>query len=212
MGVGSSKKKEKERLKKEQKEKEEKFQKAKRDIELKIKELEEKLEELKNKAKSFHEQAKTKLQEGDRNGAKYLLNKKKKINEQIDKFNGALIMLDDEFMMMENQEFFGDIKGAISSANEVLKNENKEISTSAVKIENLVSSINDLKKDFQQFGDVLEGMNEDDLDNIDVEEEFEDLTKNVIEEESKAFPESNKEKLEYNKNKKEKNNNDMIEA
>ena len=50
--------------------------------------------------------------------------------------------------MMENQEFFGDIKGKINSANEVLKNENKETSTNAVKLENLSSNINDLKKDF----------------------------------------------------------------
>ena len=54
-------------------------------------------------------------------------------------------------------------------------------------------------------------MNEDDLDNIDVEEEFEDLTRNLTKEESKVFPESNKEKLE-NENKKEKNKNDMIET
>ena len=34
----------------------------------------------------------------------------------------------------------------------------------------------------------------------------------VFEEESKSFPDSNKEKLEYSKIKKEKNNNDIIEA
>ena len=204
MGVGSSKKREQERLEKERKEKEEKFQKAKKDLQETISGMELKLEQLNAQAKSFHESAKKKLESGDREGARYLLSKKKKITEQIKNFNNALMMLDDQLITMENQEFLGGITTTIKKTTETIKNEMR----GTEEIENIVKGIDDIKHSMNEFNSAIENIDEDNLDDIDVENEFEKLENDLMEEE---FPDSNKEKLESNKKKDRKKKN-MIEA
>ena len=209
MGVGSSKKREEEKKKMEEekrrKEAEEKLENARKDLQLKIDDLEQKVEVFQKKANNLHEKAKEKLANGDRNGAKKLLHKKKKVTEQIENINNALIMLDDQLFTIENQEILGGITSAVKKGVEAIKAESAGLGVE--KVEDLYNSLNDIKEKTKEVGEFLKDINEDD---IDVDEDFEELEKGIMEEDSKEFPGANKEKLEK---KKMKNNlNNMIEA
>lgn len=207
MGVGSSKKREQERLEEERKKKEEQVQKAKEDIDNKIKEMEAKLEEFKKRGESYKDLAKKKLKEGDKSGAKHQLYKKKKIDEQIEKLNNALIMLDDQSLMIENAQIFGGITGVVKDATDALKNEQKDLHKS--KIEDIYASLNDLKAKFKEVGDFIEVANQQNFEEEGIEDDFEDFEKKVMECEEKEFPQANTEKIEKDKDKN--NKNDMIE-
>ena len=209
MGVGSSKKREEQKKiieeGKRRKEAEEKLENARKDLQLKIDDLEQKIEVFQKKAKNLHEKAKEKLANGDRDGAKKLLNKKKKVTEQIENINNALIMLEDQLFTIENQEILGGITSAVKQGVDALKAENQGLD--AGKVEDLYNSFNDIKQKKNEVEEFLKGINEDD---IDVDEDFEDLEKGIMEEVSKEFPGANKEKFE--KNKMKNNLNNMIEA
>ncbi len=206
MGASSSKKKEQERKEKMQKEKEEKMKNAKKDLEGKIADLEKKIEENDKKAKEIHNKAKERLAEGDRDGAKKFLNKEKKIKAQIENINNALMMLDDQLMTLENAEIFGGITSAVKEGIDVLKADQNKVSKTD--LENMYASFNDIKQSIQDLGNYIGDNNN--LDDIDVDEEFDKLEEDILNEESKEFPLSNKEKLE--KEKEKNNQNNMIEA
>ena len=142
MGVGSSKKREEEKKKKEEemrrKEAEEKLENARKDLQLKIDDLEKKIEVFQKKANNLHEKAKEKLANGDRNGAKKLLHKKKKVTEQIENINNAIIMLEDQLFTIENQEILGGITSAVKQGIEAITIEHvKDIITRIGKPEEL---------------------------------------------------------------------------
>ena len=196
MGVGSSKKREEERKAKEEQEKKEKLDQAKKDLQLKVIELESKLDQLNTQAKSFQEQAKKKLAEGDKMKAKHLLSKKKRCMEQVEKINGALMMMDDQLFMMENAEIFGGVTGVIKDATNAIKAEQKNVSVS--RIERLTNSIRSLKAKNEEVNQFMADIKDDALEDLDVEDDFLKLENEVNEE----LPSSNKEKIEYGENKK----------
>ena len=196
MGVGSSKKREEEKKAKEEQEKKEKLEQAKKDLQLKVIDLESKLDQLNTQAKSFQEQAKKKLAEGDKIKAKHLLSKKKRCMEQVEKINGALMMMDDQLFMIENTEIFGGVTGAIKQATDVLKVEQGKVSVS--RIESLTNSIRSLKEKNDEVNKFMEDIKDDALEDLDVEDDFLKLENEVNEE----LPDSNKEKIEYEGNQK----------
>ena len=105
---------------------------------------------------------------------------------------------------MENQEFLGGITTTIKKTTEVLKNEMK----GKEQIEDITKSLNDIKHNMNEFNNAIENIDEDNLDDIDVEDEFEKLENDLMEEE---FPDPNKKKLE-SKKKIDRKKNNMIEA
>ena len=117
-------------------------------------------------------------------------------------------MLDDQLLLIENAQNFGSIIGAVRDATDALKNEQKDLQKS--NIEDIYSSLNDLKAKFNEFGDFMEDVNQQNIEEEDVEDEFEEFERKVMGVEANELPNANKEKIE---NKKVKNNkNDMIEA
>lgn len=86
----------------------------------KVNDLEEKIKFLEIKKNNQNEEAKKKLKAGDKTGAKQALAKKKKIDEQIKQYDGAIMMMDEQKMMLENAESVRDVFKTVSSANEVL--------------------------------------------------------------------------------------------
>jgi charged multivesicular body protein 4 len=93
-----------------------------------IKELEEKIDFLEIKKNQQTEIAKTKLKSGDKNGAKQALSKKKKYDEQIKQFDGAMMMMEEQKMILENMESMKNIFEAVNSANQVIKKNQETIS------------------------------------------------------------------------------------
>ena len=196
MGVGSSKKREQEKKEREEKEKQEKLEQAKKDLEEKIKELELKLDQLNSQAKSFKEEAKKKLEEGDKMKAKYLLSKKKKCEQQAEKLNGALMMMDDQLFTIDNAQNFGGIVQAIKNTNDVLKAEQGQVTVS--RMESLTNSLKELKAQNDEVNQFLVDINKDNIEDEDIEDDFYKL-ENEIQEEEQKFPGSNKEKISEDK-------------
>ena len=65
--------------------------------------MEEKIKFIETKKNNLNEQAKTKLKAGDKNGARQALAKKKKFDEQIKQFDGALMLMEEQKMMLQNK-------------------------------------------------------------------------------------------------------------
>jgi phage shock protein A len=91
------------------------------DLSKKIEEMEEKINHIELKKKNLAEQAKTKLKAGDKNGARQALAKKKKYDEQIKQFDGAMMLMEEQKMMLENAELMKGIFDTIKNANTQIK-------------------------------------------------------------------------------------------
>jgi charged multivesicular body protein 4 len=86
----------------------------------KISDLEEKIQFLETKKNNQNEVAKQKLKAGDKNGAKQALAKKKKFDEQIKQYDGAIMMMEEQKMMLENAESLREVFQTVDQANKVL--------------------------------------------------------------------------------------------
>ena len=102
--------------------------------------MEEKITFLENKKNAETEKAKQKLKAGDKTGAKQALSKKKKYDEQIKQYDGAMMMMEEQKMMLESMETLGKIFSIIKIANETLKDAQEGLS---------IDHINDIKDNFQ---------------------------------------------------------------
>merc|ERR1712096_211159 len=74
------------------------------DLSTKINDLEEKIKFIEAKKNGLNETAKAKLKSGDKNGARQALAKKKKYDENIKQYDGAIMMMEEQKMMLENAE------------------------------------------------------------------------------------------------------------
>ena len=81
-----------------------KAQAATMNIDQQLNDLELKIKNVETKANNLQEEAKAKLKAGDKAGAKRLLAKKKKYNEQIKQYEGAMAMMEEQKMMLESAD------------------------------------------------------------------------------------------------------------
>jgi hypothetical protein len=87
----------------------------------KINELEEKIQFLETKKNNQNEVAKQKLKAGDKIGAKQALAKKKKFDEQIKQYDGAIMLMEEQKMMLENAASLKGVFDTVKNAGAVLK-------------------------------------------------------------------------------------------
>jgi len=87
----------------------------------KINELDEQINNLEVKKNNLTEVAKTKLKAGDKKGAKQALSKKKKYDDQIKQFDGAMMMMEEQKMILENMASLKSVFDAVGTANTVIK-------------------------------------------------------------------------------------------
>jgi uncharacterized protein YydD (DUF2326 family) len=85
-----------------------------------ITDIEEKIKFLEIKKNNNTAIAKEKLKSGDKSGAKQALAKKKKIDEQVKQYDGAILMMEEQKMMLENSASMRDVFTAVNTANKVL--------------------------------------------------------------------------------------------
>ncbi len=102
--------------------------------------MEEKIQFLENKKNAETERAKQKLKAGDKGGAKQALSKKKKYDEQIKQYDGAIMMMQEQQMMLESMETLRDVFSTVNLANQTLKDAQKGLS---------IDDINDIKDDLE---------------------------------------------------------------
>ena len=93
-------------------------------LKTKINEMEEKINLLETKKNHQTEIAKEKLKKGDKIGAKKALAKKKQFDEQIKVHDGALMMMEEQQMMLSNAESLKDVFKTVSEANNAIKEAN----------------------------------------------------------------------------------------
>lgn len=94
----------------------------------KINELEEKIQFLETKKNNQNEVAKQKLKSGDKTGAKQALAKKKKFDEQIKQYDGAIMLMEEQKMMLENAASLKGVFETVSKAGQVLKDATQGLS------------------------------------------------------------------------------------
>ena len=169
-------------------------------LKTKINEMEEKINLLETKKNHQTEIAKEKLKKGDKIGAKKALAKKKQFDEQIKVHDGALMMMEEQQMMLSNAESLKDVFKTVSEANNAIKEAN-----AGMNIEDLEKIKDDLEVKlyyiylyiyYQDIKDQQKELNDifathSVIENEELDEELAQMEKEMLEDE---LPDANKSK------------------
>jgi charged multivesicular body protein 4 len=172
----------------------EKAMQAIQDLSGKIGDLEEKIKYIETKKNNLNEQAKTKLKAGDKNGARQALAKKKKYDEQIKQFDGAIMMMEEQKMMLENADSMKSIFESVQKANSALVESQKGMSVEDLeKLREQMEDMKDTQKEMTEFFESYATTEDEDVEN-----ELEELASQLDGEKAKdELPEIGKSKLYY---------------
>ena len=160
-------------------------------LDQKINEQELRLNNLETKTNALQDEAKEKLKAGDKAGAKRLLAKKKKYVEQIKTLEGAMEMMEEQKMMLQNTAQMKDVMQAIINANEVLKDETKGVKVED--LEQMREDMDNIKADQEELNNLFIDYTEENLE--DVNEELEELEKQIAQNDIGSLPQAHEEKL-----------------
>ena len=148
----------------------------------KIKENELKINQLEALINSNLEEAKKKIRNGDRSGAKIFIAKKMKLEKHKKILEGAIDMLEEQKMNIENAQHMQKVVNVIKTTQSQIKDEQKEINIE--EIENIKEDMNNMKEQSEEVNEFLTGfaeVDENDVDN-ELEKELEDMANNINEE------------------------------
>ena len=154
-------------------------------LQKKIDEQELKIKNIETKTNALQNEAKAKLKAGDKAGAKRILAKKKKYVEQIKQLEGAMAMMEEQKFMLENASHTKDVVNAIKQ--EASKGMSVE------DLDNIKGEMEDLKANQDELNDFFKEYGEQDQEGVD--EELDELEKEMANEDVGAMPVSNKENL-----------------
>ena len=160
-------------------------------LQKKIDEQELKIKNIETKTNAMQNEAKAKLKAGDKAGAKRILAKKKKYVEQIKQLEGAMAMMEEQKFMLENASTTKDIVDAIKQGNAAVKDATKGMSVED--LDNRKGEMEDLKANQDELNDFFKEYGEQDQEGVD--EELDELEKEMANEDVGAMPVSNKENL-----------------
>ena len=174
-------------------------------LQKKIDEQELKIKNIETKTNAMQNEAKAKLKAGDKAGAKRILAKKKKYVEQIKQLEGAMAMMEEQKFMLENASTTKDIVDAIKQGNAAVKDATKGMSVED--LDNIKGEMEDLKANQDELNDFFKEYGEQDQEGVD--EELDELEKEMANEDVGAMPVSNKENLGPVPAEKDKDENDL---
>ena len=142
--------------------------------------------------KNLQEEAKQKLKAGDKNGAKRLLAKKKKLLEQLKQTEGAMAMMEEQKMMLETTGVTKEIMDTLKQTNDLVKEAMKELNIES--LEELKEQMEEMKEAQQQIHEFFtdyanEGMEE-------VEDELKQLEMEEAQKAQNVIPNANKAEIE----------------
>ena len=160
-------------------------------LEQKIKDQELRLNNLETKTNALQEEAKAKLKAGDKAGAKRILAKKKKYVEQMKQIEGAMAMMEEQKMMLDNTLQMKDVMSAIKQGNQAVKEASKGMSVED--LEDMKDQMDEVKADQEELNNFFKDYATDNVE--DVEEELEGLEEEIAKEASGALPTANTEQL-----------------
>ncbi len=159
--------------------------------------MEEKIQHLEAKKNGQNELAKEKLKKGDKNGAKQCLQKKKWFDEQIKTIDGAMMMLEEQKMMLDSTMTMGSVYDALREGNSAIN-----MASEGFKVEDLDKIKEEMEDNKMAFEEKNEFFKEASvLDNPELDDELDQLA-NEIENEKMSLPEiKEKQKVEIKEEK-----------
>ena len=168
-------------------------------LDKKINDMELLLKNYEVRTNALQEEAKQKIRQGDKNGAKRILAKKKKIVDQIKQTEGALMMMEEQKVMLENARGTKDLIETIKGANDVIKANKvdvEELDRIKEEMDEQKAANDELKEFFTDYAD---------QNTEDVEDDLKDLELELEKESEKILPSANKENIISNGKNKVKN-------
>jgi len=160
-------------------------------LDQKIKEQELRLNNLETRTNHLQNEAKAKLKAGDKNGAKKILAKKKKLVEQMKQIEGAMAMMEEQKIMLDNTLQLKEIMFVIKEGNNAIINAQKGMNVEV--LEDMKEQMDEIKQDQEEMNNFFKTYADENAE--DVEEEFAKLEEDIAKESSGAVPMSNKEVL-----------------
>jgi hypothetical protein len=153
----------------------------------------------------YQSEAKAKLKAKDKKGAQQALVKKKRCVKQIKEWEGALGLLEQQKMMLENAGMMKNIFDTVKNTNQAIHE-----AQGNMKIEDFEA----MKEDFEEMKDTaneisefFQSQNEEELN--DVDEDMAELEKELAEEDQVELPDANKEEPVVNKKEEVKDENEL---
>lgn len=148
-----------------------------------ISEMEEKIAHLEAKKNGQQAIAKEKLQKGDKGGAKQALQKKKWYDDQIKTQDGAIMMLEEQKMMLESTMSMGKAYEALKLGNQAITQASENF-----KVEDLDEIRDQMEENKALFEEKNEFFKEQSvIDNPELDDELDQLAAE-IEQEKDALP------------------------
>ena len=160
-------------------------------LDQKIKEQDLKIQNIEKKIDALQAEAKAKMKAGDKAGAKRILVKKKRYVDQIKQLEGAMAMMEEQKFMLENVSHTKDVVNAIKQGNAAVKEASKGMSVED--LDTIKGEMEDLKANQDELNDFFKEYGEQDQEGVD--EELDELEKEMANEDVGAMPVSNKENL-----------------
>ena len=168
-------------------------------LDQKLSDLELLTQNLDVRQKNLQEEAKKKLKAGDKEGAKRLLVKKKKLLDQLKQTEGAMTMMEEQKMQLESAGATKEIVDTLKTTNQIVKEAMKELNIES--LEELKEQMEEIKEKQNEinnfFADYVDEQNDD------LEDELNALEKE--EAQKNAMPAANKEKIHVEEKNKVKN-------
>ena len=168
-----------------------KYQKTTQDLDKNIEEQELKIKNLETKCKALEDEAKAKLKAKDRSGAARLVAKKKKYVEQIKQLEGAVAMMEEQKMMLDNTIQLSGVMKTIKNTNAVVKEAAKEMNIE--ELDKMKEDMEELKADQEELTGFFKEYGEQNTE--DVEEDLAELEAQMEKEEAGELPSANVEVL-----------------
>lgn len=160
-----------------------------KNLDKKINDMELLLNNYETRSNALQEEAKKKIKAGDKNGAKRILVKKKKLVDQIKTYEGALMMMEEQKGMLESAAATKDMIDTVKKANAVIKENKVDIE----QLEQVKEDMDELKDQQAEMNDFFKDYADENQEGV--EDDLKALEEEMEKEASQNLPMANKEKI-----------------
>ena len=160
-----------------------------KNLDKKINDMELLLNNYETRSNALQEEAKKKIKAGDKNGAKRILVKKKKLVDQIKTYEGAIMMMEEQKGMLESAAATKDMIDTVKKANAVIKENKVDIE----QLEQVKEDMDDLKDQQAEMNDFFKDYADENQEGV--EDDLKALEEEMEKEASQNLPMASKEKI-----------------
>ena len=160
-----------------------------KNLDKKINDMELLLNNYETRSNALQEEAKKKIKAGDKNGAKRILVKKKKLVDQIKTYEGAMMMMEEQKGMLESAAATKDMIDTVKKANAVIKENKVDIE----QLEQVKEDMDELKDQQAEMNDFFKDYADENQEGV--EDDLKALEEEMEKEASQNLPMANKEKI-----------------